>query len=704
MKTQLLQNFKGILFTMVFISLLSLTGLMRAQELPPMPNLEALKASAPTLTSVSNYDGVFILTPSQSGSSSTAPFSPFISFGFNSGASDNYNIGYISGTTFEDFPLIPTPFTSLNRLSVKRKANTTGFTVFSNWTRDIRAQTKQTFEIDVLKPSAVTSITLTFSGTDIYNGADVVTVYTDSNDKSGSTIWQSVNGAALTALSQVASVTDKDFATAATTFFVEFASFADLPPIPGLVTSAQAAVIDNTNDLNTADFLNGVTNIDGFGSGADLAGSIVDRSTGGANDLDNDGSDDSADPDDDGNGIDDQGFGVAIKGGWNLVSTPINLSATALPQTIFGSTAISETENNFAFEWSGSDYVLATDMVPGKGYWIYSDNFNGTTANYNTTYFGDLTGDFSYSESFTLTADAYTLVGGVVANAALSSTDIAAAYAYVNGGYASINGGGGLDDNEIETSGANIILRPGRGYWLLGGGSVGTPSVSVSAGLLENASTRNGALLAKEKIQDAITLIHGNELNIQKLLLNAASDIITPPAPPLSFAATLNGTHLQSASNNAEVVVMSATEDVTLTFTSADLNAKLEVNVDGEIRSLGAGQSTIITNRGSYTFKTAIVKEDIFESELPSDLVLDQNYPNPFNPVTAISYSVNQSMAVQLNVYNMNGQLVTKLVNETQGAGSYTVSFDASRLSSGLYIYRLITPSGIVTKKMTLLK
>jgi len=61
-------------------------------------------------------------------------------------------------------------------------------------------------------------------------------------------------------------------------------------------------------------------------------------------------------------------------------------------------------------------------------------------------------------------------------------------------------------------------------------------------------------------------------------------------------------------------------------------------------------------------------------------------------------------MAVQLNVYNMNGQLVAALVNETQGAGSYSVSFDASNLSSGLYIYRLITPSGIVTKKMTLLK
>jgi hypothetical protein len=424
-------------------------------------------------------------------------------------------------------------------------------------------------------------------------------------------------------------------------------------------------------------------------------------------DLDNDGVNDVLDSDDDNNGIDDQGSGVALKGGWNLVSTPIDLTGQVLPQAVFGSTVISNTENNFAFEWTGSDYKLASDIVPGKGYWIYSDNYIGNTFGaYHTTYFGDLTGVFSYNVDVTLSDNTYTLVGGGVANTELSRDDIAAAYTYIRGGYAEIGLRGRVRPREIETtsSRANIILRPGRGYWLLGDASVGSTALTLSAALLENPSRRNGSVFAKEKIQDAITLIHGDELNIQKLLLNADVDIITPPAPPLSFAATLNGTHLKTSSNNADVVVRSATEDVTLTFTSADLNAKLEVNVDGETRLLGAGQSTIITNRGSYFFKTVIVKEDILSEELPTSLTLDQNYPNPFNPVTAISYSVNQSTPVQLNVYNMNGQLVSTLVKETQNAGTYNVSFDASRLSSGLYIYRLITPNGIVTKKMTLLK
>ena len=91
-------------------------------------------------------------------------------------------------------------------------------------------------------------------------------------------------------------------------------------------------------------------------------------------------------------------------------------------------------------------------------------------------------------------------------------------------------------------------------------------------------------------------------------------------------------------------------------------------------------------------------------SELPSVFALNQNYPNPFNPTTQISYDLPVSADVRLEVYNIQGQRVATLVNNTMNAGSHSVSFDAANLASGVYIYRLQAGSEVLTKKMTLLK
>jgi hypothetical protein len=88
----------------------------------------------------------------------------------------------------------------------------------------------------------------------------------------------------------------------------------------------------------------------------------------------------------------------------------------------------------------------------------------------------------------------------------------------------------------------------------------------------------------------------------------------------------------------------------------------------------------------------------------PNVYSLAQNYPNPFNPSTLIQYSIAEPGNVTLEVYNMLGQKVAQLVNGTQNAGAHTIQFDASALSSGVYIYQLKSGSYLETRKMMLIK
>jgi len=120
----------------------------------------------------------------------------------------------------------------------------------------------------------------------------------------------------------------------------------------------------------------------------------------------------------------------------------------------------------------------------------------------------------------------------------------------------------------------------------------------------------------------------------------------------------------------------------------------IDTNLDGEYDDSKSLTSMPVSNS----------EESEGNQNIPEGFELHQNYPNPFNPTTQISYALPGQTHVEITVYNMLGQQVATLVNETKNAGRYEVSFDASGLSSGVYIYRLQTESYTETRQMMLIK
>ncbi len=123
-----------------------------------------------------------------------------------------------------------------------------------------------------------------------------------------------------------------------------------------------------------------------------------------------------------------------------------------------------------------------------------------------------------------------------------------------------------------------------------------------------------------------------------------------------------------------------------------------------------SGNSSTISNISSAE-AAFILATDIDDTEynLPTEFALAQNYPNPFNPSTTIGFSLPTSSYVELKVYNIEGKVVKTLVDQQLAAGEHSFEWDAtnssgSKITTGIYIYRIETETFSTTKKMLLLK
>lgn len=131
----------------------------------------------------------------------------------------------------------------------------------------------------------------------------------------------------------------------------------------------------------------------------------------------------------------------------------------------------------------------------------------------------------------------------------------------------------------------------------------------------------------------------------------------------------------------------------------------LEVDGTDGVRFLQPGQFHVYTTQRLPTPEPDLITVDIAEeTTLPQRYELEQNYPNPFNPSTTIRYILPEANHVHLEVFNVLGQRVVLLAEGFQPPGQQTVTFDASHLPSGPYLYRLQAGDQVLTKTMVLVK
>jgi hypothetical protein len=305
---------------------------------------------------------------------------------------------------------------------------------------------------------------------------------------------------------------------------------------------------------------------------------------------------------------------------------------------------------------------------------------------------------------------------------AVIDIDLKDTLAYYTDGYAGIKVLNISDPNNLELIGSLYIP-----YWCLG--------IKVSGDYAYVAAWDNGGLRIVD-ISDPANMLEVGFYNTWGKSRDV--DVIGP----LAYIADWDGGGLQIINNNilnplpVELVSFSANYNdgcVDLSWITATELNNSGFEVERQTETGDWNVTTFIQGNGTaseaqhyffsdnikglnssklfYRLKqidfdgTSVYSKTIeVEINLPIRFQLDQNYPNPFNPVTLIKYQLPFKSSVTLKIFDILGKEIETLVNEEKDAGYYQISFDASSLSSGIYLCTLQTENYFSTKKMILLK
>jgi hypothetical protein len=371
---------------------------------------------------------------------------------------------------------------------------------------------------------------------------------------------------------------------------------------------------------------------------------------------------------------------------WNMVSLPV-IPADNSAGTIFPGLPV--------FKYVGHyEAILSTDSLePGRGYWTKFPS-SGTHV---------ITGSTLYSTNAPVDIG-WNMVGSVdhITTAPTGGIVISAVFGYTTAtGYSAVN--------EIE---------PGKGYWLKTS-SAGTVPIGPVAAPKNNS--RNAQQFSTLKISDkagrsqSLYVAESHLENIRPEFYQL------PPVPPegMFSARFASGRMLEvtgASTKNVPIEIRSAVFPLTIRWKMNQGINDAALIIDG-VRTELNGEGSVTIQQESKTIVLSLGASS--QKDLPIEFALNQNYPNPFNPSTVIRYSLpgversgTSLYKVRLVIYDILGREVVTLIDEDQNAGYKEVTWNASNIPSGMYIYRLTArqqdggQAGTFTdvKKMVMLK
>jgi hypothetical protein len=393
----------------------------------------------------------------------------------------------------------------------------------------------------------------------------------------------------------------------------------------------------------------------------------------------------------------------SLLAGWNMVSIPLNMPDMR-------KTTIYPTATTKAYSYNGV-YTSPDTMQNRLGYWLKFSSPLSTL----------LSGAPRSRDTIALRANGWNMIGSVaypIPKTAIvynpPSNTVSPYYTYVP-----------LSGYKVQDT-----IKPGVGYWV--------KTVSVGNLVLDYANVPPAAVGKSERSPAAL-----NELDISQILSTgeetepahlyfgdlAATSVgpeqceLPPPPPPgcfdVRFASNRYVAELSPKGREAPVVMQTEGNAIMVSWKIVGAGHMPYLLVEkrgGKVvaeRELSSDGSLRIADPDNVTLALGM-------KSVPAEFSLMQNYPNPFNPATVIRYTLPArvgpasdppiSMAgvsvyqVSLKVYNMLGQVVATLVDEEQGPGEKTATFDAGKLASGMYIYRLTAGSFQSTGKMVLVR
>jgi fibronectin-binding autotransporter adhesin len=235
------------------------------------------------------------------------------------------------------------------------------------------------------------------------------------------------------------------------------------------------------------------------------------------------------------------------------------------------------------------------------------------------------------------------------------------------------------------------------------------PLLRITAGFADNGTQSDPAVIyfdssatqSFDKNLDALKLMNTDVLvpNLYTMTSDSSRlSIIAIPFPadsirriPLGIKTAKDGWITFKANN---IVQIPAKRYIYLVDTIAGISQDLRLNP----------QYRFFLKAGEYKNRFSLVFSLTVFNNIPTEFSLLQNFPNPFNPRTTMRYLIPHTSFVSITVYDILGREVSKLVNEEKLPGTYEVQFDGSRLSSGVYFYRLHADNFFETKKLVLLK